>query len=232
MITSGEKSVRFWSGTAQRAKETGFTLVELLAVSILLLALAFLVLPILVRAKQKSIQANCQSNLRHVGWALQIYADANREFLPGPVFALANPAYDIDSTNQFVWFLTEELGSPRPSTTPNVARPLLCPAQQCQGACPSPTSERANYILNEVRNSRKALPGPPFGRPIPPIIPPMNLSAVASSASPASCFVMADADKGNVNPTLPGWNGLPYQPVHGRVRNQLFFDWHVAAGRL
>jgi prepilin-type processing-associated H-X9-DG protein len=23
------------------------------------------------------------------------------------------------------------------------------------------------------------------------------------------------------------WTDLPYQPVHGEVRNALFFDWHV-----
>jgi prepilin-type processing-associated H-X9-DG protein len=38
--------------------------------------------------------------------------------------------------------------------------------------------------------------------------------------------------KGNVTyPTVGWWSDLPYAPVHGSTRNQLFFDWHVTAVR-
>jgi prepilin-type processing-associated H-X9-DG protein len=34
-----------------------------------------------------------------------------------------------------------------------------------------------------------------------------------------------------LNPTISWWSDLPTRPVHGAVRNQLFFDWHVEAVR-
>jgi prepilin-type processing-associated H-X9-DG protein len=48
---------------------------------------------------------------------------------------------------------------------------------------------------------------------------------------PASIFAITDVDKGNVNPAVSWWSDLPYEPVHGKVRNELFFDWHVEAKR-
>jgi hypothetical protein len=37
-------------------------------------------------------------------------------------------------------------------------------------------------------------------------------------------------DKANVtDPSVGWWSDLPYKPVHGATRNQLCFDWHVAA---
>jgi prepilin-type processing-associated H-X9-DG protein len=188
-------------------------------------------LPTLVRAKQKTTQANCQSNLRQIGLALQIYADANREFLPGPSVALVNSAYNVYSTNQLAWFIAERLGSPPPSADLKVATVLLCPAQRLALANVSAATGGADYMLNQGLNPGQPRSGPPFGRPAPPVLLSMKLSTVTASAAPASYVAMADADKGNVNATLPGWNGLPYQPAHGKVRNQLFFDWHVAPKR-
>src|SRR6266436_1885093 len=107
MIVSGNKSAVFWQRTRQRFQATGFALVELLAVCTLLLVVSFLLLPTLLRTKQKTTQIRCQSNLKHLGLALQIYSDANREFLPGPLVALVNAAYDDSSTNQLAWFIAE-----------------------------------------------------------------------------------------------------------------------------
>jgi len=33
----------------------------------------------------------------------------------------------------------------------------------------------------------------------------------------------------SLNPSVSWWSDLPNKPVHGAVRNQLFFDWHVQA---
>ncbi len=54
---------------------------------------------------------------------------------------------------------------------------------------------------------------------------------VLLTKSPSRCvFAITDVDKINVNdPNVTWWTDLPYKPVHGSVRDQLFFDWHVQA---
>ena len=55
---------------------------------------------------------------------------------------------------------------------------------------------------------------------------PKKLSAIAS---PSLSWLMTDADQGNASSLGMYYALLPKQPAHGKVRNQLFFDWHVAA---
>jgi type II secretory pathway pseudopilin PulG len=213
------KPTEYGRERAGRWGADGFTLVELLVLVLLLTFMSILILPTMTRAKQRAIQATCQSNLKQTGFAMQVYAQANNESLPGPVSTLAAPSYEISSTNQLIWFLAERLGLPQPSRDTKTAPQLLCPAHPRNGApCV------ANYVLNDGRS----LGAPPFGSPMSPVLPPLKLSAITASTTPAKCCAIADADKGNVNAKLPGWSGLPYVPVHGKVRNELFFDWHVA----
>jgi type II secretory pathway pseudopilin PulG len=212
-------SNKLLSKARSMATGRGFTLVELLAVILLLMFLLVLTFPTLARAKQRAMLTTCQSNLRQLGVALQTYANANAGSLPGPITSLAAASYDCTSTNQLAWFLGEFLGVPRPGSRTWTANQLLCPAQGPEGR------RGASYMLNDGRS----LPGPPFGSPTTPVQLPLQLSSIATSASPAGCFAVADADKGNVNAKQTGWSDLPYAPVHVKFRNELFFDWHVGS---
>jgi prepilin-type processing-associated H-X9-DG protein len=88
--------------------------------------------------------------------------------------------------------------------------------------------------LNDDVDPNPLVRVPPFGYPATgsdPAIAPLRLGAFDHYVPTSSIFAMTDVDKGNVNPTVSWWNDLPYQPVHGKVRNQLFFDWHVEGKR-
>jgi len=59
-----------------------FTLVELLVVIAIIAVLIALLLPTVSRAREQSMRTVCTSNLREIHNALQLYANANRGFLP------------------------------------------------------------------------------------------------------------------------------------------------------
>jgi prepilin-type processing-associated H-X9-DG protein len=69
--------------------------------------------------------------------------------------------------------------------------------------------------------------GFPFGYPDPDC-PPAKLAEVQAQRPLAEVWFLVDADQVAVtNPNNTWRSQLPDQPVHGSVRNYVFFDGHV-----
>ncbi|MDE3068047.1 MAG: prepilin-type N-terminal cleavage/methylation domain-containing protein [Verrucomicrobiota bacterium] len=216
-------------------RKGGFTLDELLVVIAIIAILAALLLPALARAKAKSLQIVCASNLKQVGESLEMYADDNRDTLPGPVWAGAQASYDITSSQELIWHIATDLSQPAPMPKIHIARVFVCPGYWKKA--PGLTSDLASLKNRKVYfDNPNIAPRPtepevrPFGAPI-LNVPPMRLSAIGGYRPPSSVFAISDVDQAlpQLNPGVSWWSDLPNKPVHGAVRNQLFFDWHVQA---
>ena len=101
-----------------------------------------MLLPALARAKRKAEQANCVSNFKQMGLAVNMYAADNDDWLPpgevtrGGVIGLdeVQPAYYNDSSTaqkSLPYYLTAGLSLPSPSTVHDpavyVSRAFICP---------------------------------------------------------------------------------------------------------
>jgi hypothetical protein len=195
-----------------------------------------MLLPALARAKAKAQQTSCVNNLKQVGLALQLYTDDGRGFLPGPCWAGAQASYDQNSDNELMYYLATFMGFRPPNEDPQIVKTFVCPGYLQQNAISlSDMIGRTSYLLNVDVDPTPAQVQP-FGYPAfngGPEIAPLKLSSLASYCSAAQTFAITDVDKVNVpDPSVSWWGDLPYKPVHGKVRNELYFDWHVAAKRV
>ena len=66
-----------------KTRQPAFTLIELLVVIAIIALLAALLLPVLSRARARADAVNCLGNTKQMQLAWQMYADENREFIPG-----------------------------------------------------------------------------------------------------------------------------------------------------
>ena len=218
-----------WSEEVGRKR--AFTLTELLVVIAVIGILAATLLPALARAKHKTIQADCISNLKQLGQALQMYVDDNDDRFPGPLWNGLQASYDANSSEEFLHYVAPYLGVPQLPDQPAVIPVAACPGYM--GAAPgintiNDMEGRICYLLNPDVDPLPGTSVRPFGYPNPPQEP-LQRAQLNQYGSPAEIFAISDVDKGNVtDPTVGWWGDLPYRPVHGTTRNQLFFDWHVA----
>jgi len=196
--------------------------------------LAGILLPVLGQAKKKAYRTTCLSNLKQVGIAIHSYADDHDDYLPGPVVAGARASYDDTSSWELIFHLAPYLGLPEPGPKPFVARIFVCPGYEKNA--PPPLNDligRKVYLLNDDIDPDPGVRTPPFGYPLAPTADPQRLTSLESRIGSSDLFAITDVDKmlPSLNLSITWYDDLPDAPVHGQVRNQLFFDSHVEGVR-
>ena len=118
----------------------GFTLVELLVVIGVIAVLVALLLPALASARRQARTAACAANLQQIGLAMNVYANANRDYLPWSAIR-----YMPTPTSKYVtisWddLINRDLGGSLTAdeidmeSAPRDNRVLRCPADETPAA--------------------------------------------------------------------------------------------------
>jgi prepilin-type N-terminal cleavage/methylation domain-containing protein/prepilin-type processing-associated H-X9-DG protein len=235
-------------GNKKQKQPAGFTLVELLVVIAVIAILAALLLPSISQAKRKALQANCTSNLRQIGVALQLWIDENDGWLPpggGAQHGLftglrtdyrEEPA-PVRYRHQLVYYLAQQLSQPAPDSTLREALIFYCPAARAAYGTNQYFAGRICYGLTATNYYRDESGTPklsfnPFGYP-PGIVEtersgPSRVARISAERSVSEVYAIVDLDKTAIPQTFIVWQAqLPPKPIHGRTRNYLYFDFHV-----
>jgi prepilin-type N-terminal cleavage/methylation domain-containing protein/prepilin-type processing-associated H-X9-DG protein len=228
-----------------------FTLIELLVVIAVIGILAALLLPALSRGRSRAIQTECLSNYKQVGVALHMFCeDHNDQLPPGGTNSLLLtelPVYGAggEFPRHLSYYLATYLSLPSPDEMggqrTNLVKVLLCPAYV--GSLPANTEAKYvpesdfyahAYCFSVSRYVLKPPAGFPFGRSS-ANQPSFKLSEIAAIRPLSEAWAVADIDQDGVaSPPSLGPDRTPYvalKPVHGKVRNLLYFDSHVGTIR-
>jgi len=213
--------------TDRTAALRAFTLIELLTVIMVVAILGAILIPIIGKVHSKSEAVICSNNLRQIGIAVQLYANENSGRLPGPLNGAHSSIVPAIDPWQLVAYLKTYLNTEMTGNSPSRNMTFICPSFHKQ--IEAPASRHYQVRVSpwiQMSNHRWAQPFgyPSYGDPADDKLP-ILLNLIKS---PGEEWMLSDLDQVN-NSAYRGNPLAPVTPVHGDVRNTLFFDGHIEA---
>ncbi len=136
------------------------------------------------------------------------------------------------------YYIATYMGLPAPASTARTNLLSRCPTAALKwkpSVDPDPASIHVplSYVAaSTVTNLDTEVVSRPFGYPYssPPYTKPDELpKRLHEIYIPSSSWAMTDSDQQNAVTIAGYYSYLAPAPAHGNIRNELFFDWHVAA---
>jgi type II secretory pathway pseudopilin PulG len=211
----------------------------MLVVIAIIAILAVLLLPVLATAKERARRTQCVNNLKQLSIAIQSYADDHGDQLPGPAWLGLHEDYDNVDAKRMLYYLATYLGAPAPQATPENTHLVRCPSAALHwtpAAAGTPVMSDAiplSYMACLAVTNNAGVVTRPFGYPYTAIRPFTNVNEAPKRLreiyNPSTSWALTDVDQLNGIAAATYYGNLPTMPVHGNVREELFFDWHVAS---
>jgi len=195
-----------------RNKRSGFTLIELLVVIAIIAILASILFPVFARAREAARTSNCNSNLRQLGTAIQLYVqDNDGRFAPYDQNPGRVPQDKLQpyTKNRNIWAC--------PSDTDAVVRSLAKP-------------ERVSYMFNNQLGGKV---DSVFSRPADQVVThdsdPGEVGWTEGNTWDGGQTTDWPHVRANGNGGLS--KQLPWFKRHGDAFNVLYYDGHSKLGR-
>ena len=227
------------------SKQSGFTLVELLTVTVIIAILAGLLMPVLSKITGGANSTRCVANLRQIGTAMNAYANDHDDRLPGPLALVQYPGFGADAEAEkgslarlLAKYLdvTERKDDSDRARATERANVFTCPSYERavprkDGPCYMLNAEKMTGYGQTPWGDVKVGGEEPLKRNVLTAWTEDTRAGRDQPVNVTQVWAVKDADReafkeGEAKPD--GHDKMAKMPVHGDHRNALFYDWHVA----